>query len=183
MRRCNNVVFATSSDVSIANMQQRQSNVGQRPYVARCCNDVVVSTGKQIQITKFYYFQNHFIPKSFYNPQRFFSKQASNIIFQANYFIKISSFQLSLAPNLLSPWQLVPFYLIDVLVILFIDVLAMLLLQCYLIDVPFSRHLHHLHSHPLYCFPRMLYQLLAHVLSLQYRYCIRLKKHVRLQRG
>ena len=43
---------------------------------------------------------------------------------------------------------------------------------------PLQRHLHHWHPLPLYCFTRMLYYLLTHVLSLQYCYCIRLKKQL-----
>ena len=94
-----------------------------------------MSTRKQIQITKLYYFQNHFIPKLSYNSQSFFSKQANVILsatFQGDDFIKISSVRFR------SPMVTCVFSFN----------------QCSC-PCPFPRHLHHWYQHPLCCFPRL----------------------------
>ena len=114
-----------------------------------CCNDVIVSTGKQIQKTKLNYFQNHFILKLFYLQQSFFGKKASIILhatFQWDYFIKISFLQLTLGANLFFPWLLVFSYLTS----------AFALALLYII---------HLIPHLLCCFSGMLPLLLLLCLS------------------
>ena len=113
-----------------------------------------------------YFFLNHFVPKLFFNPQSFFSKQGISIIcatFQGNYFIKISSFScFFLCPN--QP---------------FLGHLCLFILSM-ILSLSSLRHLHHSDPHPLYCFHQMLYCLLMNVLSLQHCYCFLLNKHVRI---
>ena len=74
----------------------------------------------------------------FSNPQRFFSKQASNIImcyFSGKLFHQHKFFQLSKGPHLLFPQPLVSFYLIDALVLCHlphhIHILCIAFLKCF----------------------------------------------------
>lgn len=80
------------------------------------------------------------LPKSFFSSYTFFSKPTSIILcttLKGHYFIKKSSFEFILDPNLTFLWLLV--FLFDRMPL----------------SLSSSSHLHHLHTHPLCCFLRI----------------------------